>query len=275
VRAATQHAATAKRDRLLADPRKFLHPDHPHKTRAARVRWVLALDEAARLGRAATWGEWNKIWFGDSEWNEASALRAHSRFRRDLKKIGVTLLSQESDHVDARGDSVRAFVKRWVRLARILDEKIAARREEREPHVDHLTCELDAREIGIDYRARLHNFSLIRAQTGAGYERVRRILAATGPLRAPRAKRRLEELCPEDRIARALALFDVGEAVDGRKGIDLVAHLLGFSRWTASRFLRRHGRATPRRGRPRAASPETRAVAIPTSTPDAPTRSTA
>jgi len=102
------------------------------KTRWQRVRWILALDEIARLGRAATWEEWNKIWFRGERYTDAAAKKALTRLCADLREFGVELRCSEGRFVDGRGRELRALVEPWLERARRLDEEIDARRRKKE-----------------------------------------------------------------------------------------------------------------------------------------------
>lgn len=59
------------------------------KTRWQRVRWILALDEIGKLGRAATWDEWNKTWFRGEHYTAAAAKKALTRLCSELRELGA------------------------------------------------------------------------------------------------------------------------------------------------------------------------------------------
>jgi len=75
----------------MNDAKKLLARDLSPNKRATRVKWILALDEAGRLRRPATWAEWNKIWFRHSHYTVTGSKRAIMRLRRTLKEFGVHL----------------------------------------------------------------------------------------------------------------------------------------------------------------------------------------
>jgi len=221
------------------------------KTRWFRVRWILALDEIAKLGRAATWDEWNKIWFRGERHTTAAANRALARLCADLRELGVRLHCCEARFVDGRGGRLRALLEPWLERARRLDEEIEARRrlkygiaaEEREDDLaDDAVGEnvvLDPEVVVDEYRNRSGNISEIARLHRIGCGRVLKILRARGVVRErweqPRA---LERTRPEYLLAEALAAFDSGG------GIKDVARILACSIDGAWNFLRRSGRTT-------------------------------
>ena len=90
----------------------------PPAARASRARWILALDEAARLGRPATWEEWNRIWFGRQRVTFDTAKRALVRLKAELRMCGVDLRAAVEGEVHAGARDVRDLVEPWVRRAR-------------------------------------------------------------------------------------------------------------------------------------------------------------
>jgi hypothetical protein len=219
------------------------------KTRWQRVRWILALDEVARLGRAATWEEWNKVWFRGERYTEAAAKKALMRLCLDLRELGVKLHCSEGSFVDGRGRPLRALIEPWLERARRLDEEIEARRRRKhglvaEDREDALADDavgenvvLDPEVVVDEYRNRSGQISEIAHLHRIGCGRLLKILRARGVVRErweqPRA---LELTRPEHLLNEALAAFDAGA------GLREVAKILGCSIDGARNFLRRNDR---------------------------------
>jgi hypothetical protein len=226
------------------------------KTRWQRMRWILALDEVARLGRAATWEEWNKIWFRGERYTAAAAKKALTRLCADLHEFGIELRCSEGRFVDGRGRELRALIEPWLERARRLDEEIDARRRKKErAEVQEPEDDLGDDDVGeyvvldpavvvAEYRNESKQISEIGHLHRVGCGRLLKILRARGVVREQRDQRRgLERTRPEELLEEARALFDDGGSVRD------VAKLLDCSTETAWRFLRRNDRQRDRRAR--------------------------
>jgi hypothetical protein len=220
------------------------------KTRWQRVRWILALDDVAKLGRAATWAEWNKIWFRGEPYTRAAAKKALTRLCAELREFGVELSCSEGRFVDARGRALRALIDPWIECARRLDEEIDARRRRKngaklEEPEDDLGDDDDVGEYVVidpavivsEYRIKCKQTREIGHLHRMGCARVLKILHAKGVVRERWEQRRVvERTRPEHLVEKALAVFDEGG------GVREVARALGCSTRTAWKFLRRHDR---------------------------------
>ena len=222
------------------------------KTRWQRVRWVLALDEAARLGRAATWGEWNKIWFRGDSYTAAAAKKALTRLCAELHEFGVELHCSEGRFVDARGRALRALIEPYLERARRLDEEIDARRRRKkgtkpEDPEDDLGDDdvgeyvvLDPAVVVAEYRDMRKQINEIAHLHRIGNDRVAKILHAKGVVRERHELPSLDCTRPAELLEQGLAAFDAGASVRE------VAAILDCSIKGAWNFLRRHGRQRDR-----------------------------
>ena len=229
-------------------PMELLGPHLHEKTRWQRVRWILALDEAAKLGRAATWEEWNKIWFQGERYTPAAAKKALTPLCSDLRELGVKVHCSEGRFVDARGRELRALIEPWLEQARRLEEEIEARRRRKRGSVaeegeDDLGDDdvgeyvvLDPALVVAEYRNMAKSINEIGHLHRVGSGRVSKILHAKGVVRERNESRSLESTRPASLLAGALEAFD-----EGATGPE-VARILGCGTGTAWRFLRRNGR---------------------------------
>lgn len=223
--------------------RDLLSKKVPPAARAYRARWLLALDEAARLERPATWKEWNRIWFGSRPYTRESARRAFLRLRAELRALGIRLEGRLHRSVHAHAPEVRMFVAEWRRRALEIEERRRARLEGRPAEV--AGHEPSARDIARDavFRAESKqrmttlSYAALREKHGIGYGRLRYLLEVK-KLRRPSSRRaRIEETRTPEALARALELFDSGASVRA-----VAKALGGCSSRTAWAFLKRQGR---------------------------------
>jgi len=227
---------------------ELLGADLHEKTRWQRVRWILALDEVARLGRAATWEEWNKTWFGGQRYTATAAKKALTRLCSDLRELGVELLCSEGRFVDGRGRELRALIEPWLERARRLEREIEERRRRKRGSVarereDSLGDDdvgeyvvLDPDVVVAEYRNMAKSINEIGHLHRVGSGRVSKILHAKGVVRERNESRSLESTRPAELLESALAAFDLGAT-----GPE-VARILACGTGTAWRFLRRNGR---------------------------------
>jgi hypothetical protein len=238
---------------LVADPKRLLDPALFRKTRASRVEWILALDEAAKLLRPATWDEWNEIWFRGEPWTHEAARKALDRLRAALAMFGVTLRCSVGHFVDARGAEVRALIEPWLPRARCLEAKTEARRRKKRRLAveieddlgDDIVGEnvvLDPKALVADYRDTCKSINRIARELRMGGDRVTKILRGSGvAIRSRGASAVIERQRVHEDLELALAVFDVGGVTPD------VAGLLRCSTRTAWKFLKRHGRDPARK----------------------------
>jgi phage antirepressor YoqD-like protein len=237
------------------DPEKLLDPALRAETLLHRVRWILALDEAWILGRAATWEEWNEIWFRHRPWTDEGAKKAHDRLQRELAAYGLRLDAKVGVYVDARDPKVRALIEPWLRTARRLAEGFAERRQARakrrlqERDADDAADDLSGENlilhpcvVATEYRDRGKRVNQLAREFGVGNGRVVRLLRSAGVVIR---SRKIEDNRPKALVMDALRALSSGASVSR------IAALLGCSKRTAWEFLRRHGRARTLRQRRR------------------------
>jgi hypothetical protein len=231
------------------DPKRLFDRGHWGKSMTYRAKWVLALDEAAKFARAATWEEWNEIWFGSACWSPSAARKVVQRLEAELARFGARLKWTQGHEVDARGADVRAIVEAWLLRARRFESELNGRRrkrkvlppEEREDALDDddvgENVVVDPRQLAEDYWGQGKSIRKIARERRVGRARVAKILKRTGPplLRAA-GKRAIERHREPEDLALALAVFDVGRVTSD------VAGVLRCSTRTAWKFLMRSGR---------------------------------
>jgi hypothetical protein len=211
--------------------------------RTSRAKLVLDLDELARA-------EWSTLMDYRATRRIASlaaARRSLFRVKRLLAEKGVGLeVTQYKYALSARFGcrAVRELIELDVRPAAQLLERLDAEREGREPCLPPEQLLLAPETIAVDYRDRSKTFGWIAEKHGIGKGRLRRLLAATGPI-PDRALR----LCVEEREARHVVDRAIEAAKRGALVSEIAAILCCCDR-TARRFLRRH-EVYARRGRPR------------------------
>jgi hypothetical protein len=215
--------------------------------RASHARLLLELDELTR-------GQWATL----DLYAVVRGITTLSAARRSIFRLKKTLAEHgvELEVVTERGAISAHFgtreIAEWIepdlRAARELVRRLDARRGGLDHDDDEPAGETEVispQTISLEYRSRAKSFAWIARKHGIGKGRLRRILVSTGPIRAPRLRRRVEERRPAALVARALDAADRGALLDE------IAAILDCSRRTARRFLRRYGR-TLRSGRPRA-----------------------
>jgi len=228
----------------------------PPAARAYRARWVLALDEAGRLGRPATWEEWNRIWFGRERVTFQTAKRALTRLKRELRLYGVRLEASLEGTVNAQAREVRDLIEPWIRTARDIRERIDALKERRKPElvngwraaplvrsaevVEAAGSAQETRTEGKQSPPRGYHW--LKKRFGISYGRLRYLLSCKKATRDPSRRRTIEDRRSPAVIERALAEFDAGGTVRD------VAAVLRCSTRTAWLFLKRHGRSPRNRG---------------------------
>jgi len=203
--------------------------------RASHARLVLDLDELAR-------SEWSSLDdYADLRKipTAEAARRSLFRVKKLLGKNGIELEITQKDYVMyARFGSpaIRELIELDLRLARELLEELEVRREGRPPSRACLEQVLLSPEaLAVEYRERRKTFDWIARKHGVGPARIRRLLAATGPV-PDRDLRR----CVEERLSKHV----VGSAVEAAKRgahVAEIAAILGCCDRTARRFLRRNG----------------------------------
>jgi hypothetical protein len=176
-----------------------------------------------------------------------AARRSLFRVKQLLAQKGVDLEVSQHDFVlRARFGcrAVRELIELDLRPARQLVERLEAEREGREPCAAFEPLLLAPETIALDYRERSKAFGWIARKHGIGKERIRRLLAATGPI-----PDRVLRLCVEERKPR-LVVDDAIEAAKRGAHVAEIAAILRCCLRTAKRFLKRHGLFLPP-GRPR------------------------
>ncbi len=211
--------------------------------RAHHARLVLDLDELSR-------SEWSTL----AEYAEARRIPSPGAARRSLFRVKILLAKHGVELEIAQHDyalkarfgcrAIRELIELDVRPAWELVERLDAAQEGREPTARQESLLLAPETIAIDYRNRSKPFRWIARKHGIGKGRVRRLLAATGPI-PDRGLR----LCVEERKPRLV----VGDAIEAAKRgarVSEIAAILRCCLRTAKRFLKRHGLFLPP-GRPR------------------------
>jgi hypothetical protein len=211
--------------------------------RASHARLVLDLDELAReeWSSLERYGEVRRIP------SPEAARRSLFRVKQLLAKKGVDLeVSQHDYALSARFGcrAVRELIELDLRPAMALVERIEGVQEGRELVEPEDQLLLAPETIAVDYRERAKPFSWIAWKHGIGKQRIRRLLAVTGPI-PDRALR----LCVEERRPRPVADDAIEAAKQGAR-VSEIATILRCCPRTAKRFLKRHGLYLPP-GRPR------------------------
>lgn len=226
------------------------------KARLARARWVVDLAELQHLCLPErTWvslhrdgeGEWSRIWMRSRSWPgppSDTPRRMAFGLQHHLRELGLELTIETPEgeggcgmRVHVGAPAIRELVLLDLRDASRILEVRAARLEGRAPQLEEAPT--PAAEIAENYWSKTHPLRDLSRRYGIHRRVIRRIVATAGrAIRSP-GRRRIEEVRPPELVTRALRAYDAGGS--SRK----VACILRCSRWSARRFLERHGRALP------------------------------
>ncbi len=235
----------------MKDAKRLLAQDVGPSARAARVRWILALDEAGRLRRPATWAEWNKIWFRHSHYTAKGSKRAIMRLRSTLKEYGVHLGYELWKSVSANAPAIRALIEPWLHVAERLEVEIVARRAREKPQLVGFRQKaqrvrsddvLAVIRLSEENNAEQPTHRELMRRFGISYGRLRYLLSCKNIKLDRRRPLGIEDVRQAEVVARALDVFDKGGTVR-----DVAQVLAPCGLATAWRFLKRHGRRSPLR----------------------------
>jgi len=178
----------------------------------------------------------------------AAARRSLFRLKALLAKRGVALEVQQENHTITAHFGTRAIrelIEVDLVAACALLERLDAQEEGPAQSRDMFDQALLSPEtIAVEYRHRLKSCGWIARTHGIGRARIRRLLAATGPV-----PDRVLRLCVEERKPKHVVDLAMEAAGRGAR-LEEIASILECSERTARRFMKRHELVVPR-GRPR------------------------
>lgn len=184
--------------------------------------------------------EWVEVRGRGREWNGSWSSPRRSVFKLQalLRSYGIALKVETPAggglriHVDT--PEISALIEPDILTARRIDERVTARHEGRRPEV--LEDTPTVAELAENYRAKTHPLRWLSRRHGMSRRLIRKTLeAAKVKIRSP-GRVPVERVRPPELVGRALRAFDEGASVRA------IARILKCSRWSAKRFLVRHGR---------------------------------